>query len=63
MLCDLGVAVAALPWSLIASVPLRGAGRFVLLAMIALNAALLYLVFAMITPWAMRSRGSSAPRH
>jgi hypothetical protein len=54
MLCDLGVAIAALPWSLIAGVPLRGAGRFILLAMIATNTALLYLVVGGITRFATR---------
>jgi len=46
MLCDLGVMLAALPWSLADMAQSREGGRFIVLVMLALNAVFLYVVSA-----------------
>jgi hypothetical protein len=46
MLCDLGVILAALPWSLADIAQSREGGRFIVLVMLALNTVLLYVVSA-----------------
>ena len=46
MLCDLGVMLAALPWSLADMAQSREGGRFIVLVMLALNTVLLYVVSA-----------------
>ncbi len=45
-LCDLGVMLAAAPWSILTDVHFRGGGMFVVLLMLAANAVILYAVSA-----------------
>jgi hypothetical protein len=61
-LCDLGVMLAAAPWSILTDVHFRGGGMFLVLLMLAINTLILYAVLA----WLARllwKRGSPDALH